>query len=255
MSEPDAFSPLFTALILAAGRGERMRPLTDTCPKPLLKVHGKPLLQYWVEKLEHAGATRIVLNTAWLGEQLDGFAQTWSQTARQARLVLSREGLDFGHALETAGGIARALPMLAAQARDVFWVVAGDVFAPDFMPTAEAVQRFSASGLLAHLWLVPNPAHKPEGDFGITADGRACLGDGANGVRHTFSTIALYRRAFFEPPWCEIEPGNPSGLVLPLRPLLERGINAGQVSASLYTGRWTDVGTPERLTALNAQAY
>lgn len=243
-----------TALVLAAGRGERMRPLTDTCPKPLLHVHGKPLLQHWIEKLERAGTTDIVLNTAWLGEQIDAFAQAWPQRPGCARLQLSSEGRDFGHALETAGGIARALPLLATQADTPFWVVAGDVFAPDFVPSLQSVQQFSAAGQLAHLWLVPNPAHKPEGDFGIDAEGLASLGSGADGRRHTFSTVALYRRAFFESPWCPIAPGNPQGLALPLRPLLERAIAAGQVGASLYTGRWTDVGTPERLAALNAIA-
>lgn len=242
------------ALILAAGRGERMRPLTDVCPKPMLKVHGKPLLQYWVEALERAGVRAITLNTAWLGEQIEAFAQSWPTPPEHARLHVSAEGRDFARALETAGGIARALPLLAAQPDGVFWVVAGDVFAPDFVPSAQAVREFADSGLLAHLWLVPNPAHKPQGDFGITAQARVCLGPGADGLRHTFSTVALYRRAFFEPPWCDIAPGNPQGVALPLRPLLERAMAAGQVGGTLYQGRWTDVGTPERLSQLNAQA-
>lgn len=246
--------PTVRALILAAGRGERMRPLTDHTPKPLLQVGGKPLLQAWVEALERAGVGQIVLNTAWLGEQVEAFARDWPQGPGRARLQVSPEGRDFGRALETAGGIARALPLLAPQAGDVFWVVAGDVHAPDLVPEAAAVQRFVASGRLAQLWLVPNPRHKPEGDFGIGADGLARLEPGADGRRHTFSTMALYQRAFFERPWCEIAPGNPQGEVLPLRPLLERGIAAGQVGAELFDGRWVDVGTPERLAALNARA-
>ncbi|MDO5290375.1 MAG: nucleotidyltransferase family protein [Pseudomonadota bacterium] len=254
------------ALILAAGRGERMRPLTDHTPKPLLPVQGRPLLQWWVDALQAGGVPRIVINTAWLGGQIEDYfkSQKGHLRALDARkqlsiqeqkatpaLCFSSEGRDFGHALETAGGIARALPWLAPQAQDVFWVVAGDIFAPGFVFTAEAAQRFAASGKLAHLWLVPNPAHHPQGDFGLGADGLALNDAPPGGVRHTFSTVGLYRRALFAPPWCDIAPGNPQGVAAPLAPLLRRAIAAGQVSAELYTGAWTDVGTPERLAALN----
>jgi len=236
------------ALILAAGRGERMRPLTDHCPKPLLPVQGKPLLQWWIEALRRGGVAQIVVNTAWLGEQIEAHCQG---LADGPPIRCSAEGRDFGYALETAGGIARALPLLAPGADDVFWVLAGDVFAPDFAITPQAVQRFVQSGRLAHLWLVPNPPHNPGGDFAIDAGGQALNQAPADGVRHTFSTIALYRRALFEPPWCDILPGNPQGTAAPLAPLLRRAIDAGQVSAELYAGVWTDVGTPERLAALN----
>ena len=115
-----------------------------------------------------------------------------------------------------------------------------------------AAERFADSGRLAHLWLVPNPPHNPKGDFAIGADGLALNEAPVHGIRSTFSTIALYRRQLFEPPWCDILPGNPQGTAAPLAPLLRRAIAAGEVSAELYTGPWTDVGTPERLAALNA---
>ena len=247
------------ALILAAGRGERMRPLTDTCPKPLLAVHGRPLLQWWVDALTQGGVAEIVINTAWLGEKIeDYFGRQRTPDKREqlsnqefTGLRFSAEGRDFGYALETAGGIARALPLLAPRADSVFWVLAGDIFAPDFAISADAAQRFAASGRLAHLWLVPNPAHKPQGDFAVGADGEALNDAPPGGARHTFSTIALYRRALFEPPWCDILPGNPQGTAAPLAPLLRKAIAAGRVSAELYTGAWTDVGTPERLAQLN----
>ena len=247
------------ALILAAGRGERMRPLTDSCPKPLLRVRGQPLLQWWVDALTRGGVHEVVVNTAWLGDQIeDHFGlkctpDVREQLSNQELIVrCSTEGRDFGYALETAGGIARALPLLAPQADDVFWVMAGDIYAPAFTIRPEAAQRFAASGRLAHLWLVPNPPHNPMGDFAIGADGLALNDAPEGGQRHTFSTVALYRRALFEPPWCDILPGNPQGTAAPLAPLLRRAIAAGQVSAELYAGPWTDVGTPERLAQLNA---
>jgi len=158
----------------------------------------------------------------------------------------SHEAQDFGYALETAGGIARALPLLG----EAFWVLAGDVFAPNFDFTAEAEARFLASDRLAHLWLVPNPPHNPLGDFGLSPEGLAL--NTAAGERWTFSTIALYRRALFEPPWCTILPGNPQGTASPLATLLRHAMDAGRVSAEVYAGGWTDVGTPERLAQLNA---
>ena len=128
-------------------------------------------------------------------------------------------------------------------------MLAGDVYAPDFVFGQDSVDRFVASGRLAHLWLVPNPPHNPRGDFGLSADGRAL--NTADGERFTYSTIGLYRRELFEPPWCETIPGNPQGTAAPLAPLLRQAMDAGHVSAELYTGPWTDVGTPERLEELN----
>ncbi len=245
------------ALILAAGRGERMRPLTDTCPKPLLKVRGKALIDWHVQALLKGGFTDLVINTAWLGEQLPAHFEAFSRyqiglqpneyVREQLSISYSHEGVDFGGALETAGGIARALPRLV-KPNGVFWVLAGDVFAPGFAFTQAAVERFTASGKLAHLWLVQNPAHNPKGDFGVSANGLALnLPSDSTEPRYTFSTIALYRRAFFD----SLPFGNPQGVKAPLAPLLRAAISNSQVSAELYTGAWTDVGTPERLAQLN----
>jgi N-acetyl-alpha-D-muramate 1-phosphate uridylyltransferase len=240
---------LAQAMVLAAGRGERMRPLTDSTPKPLLCVRGQPLMQWPMQALARGGFTRQLINTAWLGEALPahfGDQVAWPDLP-VVHLSYSHEGRDFGHALETAGGIVRALPQLA----EVFWVVAGDVFAPDFVFTAEAVQRFGASPALAHLWLVPNPAHNPGGDFGLSASGQVLnLPKGAPGCDHTFSTIALYKRAFFAD--FGLPAGNPQGAALELAPLLRAAMDRGQVTGEVYAGDWTDVGTPERLAQLNA---
>ena len=229
------------AMILAAGRGERMRPLTDATPKPLLEVQGRALMQWPMEALASGGFTELVINTAWLGEQIP---ERFGARYQDSTLSYSHEGRDFGGALETAGGIVRALPLLG----DIFWVIAGDVFAPDFLFTQLAVDRFASSGRLAHLWLVPNPAHNLKGDFGIGADG-AALNDAAQ--KYTFSTIALYRSELFAPPYCAIPPGNAQGVKAALAPLLRTAMIAGHVSAEMYTGQWTDVGTPDRLRDLN----
>ena len=239
------------ALILAAGRGERMRPLTDTTPKPLLEVRGKPLMQWHMEALARGGCTDLVVNTAWLGAKISshfGLQRTVDERSALS-ISYSDEQADFGGALETAGGIARALPLLQAGGHDAFWLVAGDVYAPDFVFDPAAVQRFAASGALAHLWLVPNPAHNPRGDFGISPEGLAL--NQSDGERYTYSTIGLYRAALFAEPFCAIPQGNPAGIKAPLAPLLRRAMDEGRVGASLYTGRWTDVGTPERLAELN----
>jgi MurNAc alpha-1-phosphate uridylyltransferase len=252
-------------MLLAAGRGERMRPLTDTTPKPLLPVRGKPLMQWHLEALGRGGFHRVVVNTAWLGEQIaDYFKPDAGRQPASAPLDLhySHEGQDFGGALETAGGIARALPLLCptdatGPHAEVFWVLAGDVFVPGFEFSQAAVDRFVASGQLAHLWLVPNPAHNPKGDFGLSAQpgDRAALAlnlpQDDPQPRYTYSTIGLYRSALFAPPWCDIAAGNATGVKAPLAPLLRAAMAQGQVSAELYTGNWTDVGTPERLQALN----
>ena len=248
------------AMILAAGRGERMRPLTDACPKPLLAARGKPLMQWTLEALLTAGVRSVTVNTAWLGQQIEDAFRS-ERLARIARscgvqenvqLRFSREGDDFGRALETAGGIARALPLIPPGPDGAFWAAAGDVYAPDFAFAAQEAECFLRSGRLAHLWLVPNPPHHPQGDFGISPEGLALDAPGAGGARHTFSAIALYRRELFVPPWCAIPPGNPQGLAAPLAPLLRHAMAAGRVGAQLYTGAWTDVGTPERLAQINA---
>ncbi|WP_300557845.1 nucleotidyltransferase family protein [Limnohabitans sp. Rim8] len=236
------------AMVLAAGRGERMRPLTDHIPKPMLQVRGQPLMQWPMQALARGGFVRQLVNTAWLGEKIPahfGERITWAGLP-EVEIAYSHEGQDFGHALETAGGIVRALPHLA----EVFWVVAGDVFAPDFVFAPGSVRRFAASTALAHLWLVPNPAHNPSGDFGLSASGQILnLAKGSVGCDHTFSTIALYKRSFFA--GCGLLPGNPDGVALALAPLLRAAMDRGLVTGEVYAGDWTDVGTPERLAQLN----
>jgi MurNAc alpha-1-phosphate uridylyltransferase len=277
------------AMVLAAGRGERMRPLTDHTPKPLLPLRGQPLMQWTLARMAQAGVAQAMVNTGWLGEQIaaryadqdaphdatHGAARSAVPEAANAppisapqtntqqastppnalpQLHFSHEVRDFGHALETAGGIARALPWLqAADARGLFWLAAGDVFVPEFDFGAAAVARFAHGNDLAHLWLVPNPAHNPRGDFVLNDAGRVLPDDAPDATalpRHTYSTIGLFRCALFEAPWCDIAPGNPAGSSAPLAPLLRRAIAAGRVSGQLYSGSWTDVGTPERLAAL-----
>ena len=238
-------------MVLAAGRGERMRPLTDHTPKPLLSVRGQALMRWHLQALAKAGVSRVVINTAWLGEQIPqalGEALHGPEGS-ELQLRYSHEGQDFGRALETAGGIVRALPQLD----EVFWVVAGDVFAPNMVFTQPAVARFAASAALAHLWLVPNPTHNPGGDFGLSAAGQVLnLPKGSPDCAYTFSTVALYKKAFFAD--CGLPPGNPEGVALSLAPLLRAAMDLGQVSGEVYAGDWTDVGTPQRLAQLNGSS-
>lgn len=247
------------AMVLAAGRGERMRPLTDSTPKPLLPVQGKPLMQWTLEALARGGFRDVLINTAWLGELIPAhFGEEFTPPPdgltggprSTLALCYSNEGADFGVALETAGGIVRALPQLA----DVFWVAAGDVFAPQFAFAQDAMARFTASGRLAHLWLVANPPHNLYGDFGIALDGSAVSRPAEGETTYTFSTIGLYRTEFFSAPRCEIPPGNAAGVKAALAPMLRAAMAEGLVSAEVYEGAWTDVGTPQRLVALNAPA-
>jgi MurNAc alpha-1-phosphate uridylyltransferase len=268
---PNSLNQPAQAMLLAAGRGERMRPLTDTTPKPLLQVRGKPLLWYPLNALALADVNAVVINTGWLGEQIEpalglrftpnlepGHVQP-SMAANKLQLRYSHEGRGAGEALETAGGIVRALPMLA----DVFWVAAGDIYAPEFEFSSEAYGRFKASACLAHIWLVPNPTHNASGDFGMSeqglalnlpkphqANGSSSAGFAAQTL-FTFSTIALYKRAFFEAVWCTIPSGNPDGVKAPLAAMLRAAMDQSLVSASIYKGLWVDVGTPERLAQLN----
>lgn len=239
-------NPPVKAMILAAGRGERMRPLTDDCPKPLLKVRGMALIDWHVDALARGGVHELVVNTAWLGEQISSHLDLLRNTGGREKLSFSysHEGDDFGYALETAGGIARALPLLG----EVFWLLAADVYVPGFEFSAQAVSRFIAGGKLAHLWLVPNPPHNPHGDFGLDESGLALnLPAGDPAPRYTYSTIGLYRRELFD----SLPFGNSQGLAVALAPLLRAAMDRRQVSAELYGGAWTDVGTPARLAELN----
>jgi N-acetyl-alpha-D-muramate 1-phosphate uridylyltransferase len=239
-------TPLATAMILAAGRGERMRPLTDTCPKPMLIVRGKSLIQWHVEALALQGNTDIACNTAWLGSLIQQGLADGSQFKTQ--IQYSHEGSDFGHALETAGGIIRALPMLA----DSFWIVAGDVFVPSFEFSKLAFERFAASQMQAHIFLVPSPAHNAKGDFGLSERGLALnLPKDSAEPKWTYSTIGLYKKSFFDEALTGIPAGNPHGIRAALAPLLRTWMSKSLVSAEIFTGAWTDVGTPERLQELN----
>ncbi len=214
------------AMILAAGRGERMRPLTDRCPKPLLRVRGKPLIEHHVERLAMAGIGRIVINLAWLGSMIRDYLGDGARYG--VTLTYSDE---VPRALETAGGIFRALPHLVP---GPFLVVNGDVFT-DF-PFARAALNTDRD---AHLVLVPNPPQHSGGDFGL--EHGLALPSAAE--QFTFSGIAVFREQFFE---------NCVDGAFPLKPLLVRSMVAGRCSAELYSGIWEDVGTAQRLQALNA---
>ncbi len=226
------------AIVLAAGRGERMRPLSDRTPKPLLEVHGKPLIAWHLEALAAAGVREVVVNTDWLEAQI---VDALGDGARfGVRIHYSMEGRDHGGALETAGGIAKALPLLG----DAFWVVSADVYAPDFRFSVDAAEEFVASGRLGRLWLVPNPHFHPRGDFGLGADGLG-LADttGPDGQRWTYANIALLRAEMFS----AIAPGTKA----PLAPLLYAGMRERRIGVEVWRGPWANVGTPEQLAELN----
>ncbi len=230
------------AIVLAAGRGERMRPLTDHTPKPLLAVRGKPLIEWHLQALAAGGVREVVVNTAWLEERI---VQTLGDGSRFGLAIhYSMEGRDHGGALETAGGIATALPWLANGRDDAFWVVSADIFAPGFRFDAANAQRFAAGEQLAHLWLVPNPPFHPQGDFGLDAQGFG-LADapGPDGQRWTYANFALCRAALFD--------GIAPGTRAPLGPLLYAGMRERRITGEVYAGEWENVGTPAQLQALN----
>lgn len=230
------------ALIACAGRGERMRPLSDHTPKPLLTVRGKPLVVWHLEALARAGVREVVINTAWLEEQ---FPATLGDGSRWGlRLHYAMEGRDWGGALETAGGIANALPHLVQQPNDPFWFVSGDVFLPGFAFDAEAVASFLNSEDWAHLWLTENAPHHPLGDFGLDDRGRVhSRALGYTGPCRTWASIGLMRPALVE--------GLKAGERQALRPWLERAIEHRRLSAQPLVTPWVDVGSVERLHALN----
>lgn len=217
------------AMILAAGRGERMRPLTDFTPKPLLKVGGKPLIVWHLERLAQAGFKEVVINHAHLGEQIEqalGNGSLWSM-----HIHYSPEK----QALETAGGIANALPLLGEQP---FLVVNGDIYTEmDFAPLANLAHSLSPN--LAHLLMVDNPPQHPQGDFAIV-DGRLCE---SGATKLTFSGVGVYHPRLFA--------GVGHGQAAKLAPLLREAMAEQRAMATYYAGVWHDIGTPERLHNLD----
>lgn len=220
------------AMILAAGRGERMRPLTDTTPKPLIEVAGRPLIEHHVAALKSAGITDFVVNLGWLGERLRAHLGDGARLG--VRIAYSEEGWP---AMETGGGVFQALPLLGPEP---FLLANGDVYAD--LDWAALVARAGAQPPreLAHLVLVPNPAHNRRGDFGLAAD-RVVI-DSAE--RHTYSGLAILRPELF---------AEARGGAFPLAPLLRAAIERRQVGGELFQGRWSDVGTPERLALLEQE--
>jgi len=229
------------AMILAAGRGERMRPLTDTCPKPLLKVAGKPLIEHHIEKLMSIGITEIIINLAWLGKQIEtyfGDGRKWG-----VNIAYSNEG---DCALETAGGILKALPLLSGnEEQPYFLVVNGDIYT-DFdyqgLPT-------DLDGKLAHLWLVENPEHNLNGDFVVVENMLANKEAYPNKETLTFSGISMYHRDFFNN--IDLAKESAPSKKISLAPLIKAQADLKKVSAEKLDAFWTDVGTPERLIQLN----
>ena len=226
-------------MILAAGRGERMRPLTDHTPKPLLVVGGKPLIVWHIERLCAAGFTHIVINHAHLGPQIE--AALGNGAAFGVSIAYSREV----SALETAGGIATALPLIDDE---VFLVVNGDIYCEyDFSRLAGPMARLAAGHDQAHLVLVDNPPQHPKGDFVLDAGRLHNPGSrlSAHDAPLTFSGIGVYHRALFADTLV--------GEKAPLAPLLRRAIDAGRASGEHFGGHWVDVGTPARLAALDGE--
>ncbi len=214
------------AMILAAGRGERMRPLTDSRPKPLLEVGGRSLIEHHLDRLAAAGFTEVVINHAWLGDQIEAALGDGRRYGVRLRYSPEAPG-----GLETGGGIFQALPVLGARP---FLVVNGDTWLDHPLRGLGL-----AAGDLAHLVLVDNPPHHPAGDFGLRA-GRVV----AQTPTLTFSGLGVYDPELFAP----CRPGR-----FPLAPLLREALAAGRVSGEHHRGAWSDVGTPARLAALQVQ--
>lgn len=216
------------AILLAAGRGERMRPLTDTTPKPLLPVQGKALIEWHIERLVKANITHVVINHAWLGQQIIDYLGDGQRYG--IHIQYSAEST----ALETASGIKKALPLLGP---NPFLVISSDIWTSwDAQHAHEMATRLQQQHALAHLLLVTNPDHHPNGDFGLVGN-LIQKADKLN--RFTYSGIGVYTNAFFD--------AVPADLPTPLREPLHQAIARQQVLGSVYSGQWVDVGTPERL--------
>jgi len=226
-------------LLLAAGRGERMRPLTDDLPKPLLKINNKSLLQWHLEALSMAGVKDIVINHAWLGRKIEDALTDGSRF--NVHIRYSPEGT----ALETAGGIRKALPLL--QPSDYFLVINGDVFCPGFpierLMGVLATMQNTQNAPLAHLVMVPNPTQHPDGDFYLRHSEVTEI-NSLEAEKLTFSGIGIYHKALFQ----DLELGSPAKLA----PMLRTAMRDNKVSGEKYLGPWHDVGTPQRLQELNA---
>jgi len=220
-----------TAMILAAGFGTRMRPLTNHTPKPMLAVAGMPLIEHHVRKLVAAGFERIVINHAYLGEQIEAHLQDGQ--ALGCRIVYSHEP----QALETGGGIFNALPILSECGDDIFCVINGDVWLDlDY----HTLQQHQLKGL-AHLWLVPNPPHNLSGDFVLAGD-QVKTKQHDDDTAFTFSGVSILHKALFD----DCQAG-----AFKLAPLLKHAMGKQQVSGQIYQGYWLDVGTPQRLNELD----
>jgi len=226
------------AMILAAGRGERMRPLTDHCPKPLLKVADKPLIEHHINNLVANGITDIVINLAWLGEKIVDYLQDGHRFG--ANISYSRE---TSGALETAGGIIKALPLLTDDSNAPFLVVNGDIYCDYNFSCLPELAKHE----LAHIFLVDNPEHNLTGDFFISGGeviNPSSRGNSEqNNKSYTVSGIVLYRPEFFN--------ASLSDEVARLATLLRNSADNQQLSGSILNCRWVDVGTPERLAQLN----
>lgn len=231
------------AMILAAGRGERMRPLTDHTPKPLLEAGGRALIVWHIERLVTAGITELVINHAHLGAQIEHALGDGSRFG--ARIQYSPEAL----ALETAGGIANALPILTEIEGAPFAVINGDIYCDyDFSRLPACAEKLLANGDTAHLVLVDNPVHHPKGDFCLDGNRILTTNDQrltTNDSLLTFSGIGVYHPCLFS--------GIARGSVAPLAPLLREQIALGKVSGEHHKGVWVDVGTPQRLNELDIQ--
>jgi MurNAc alpha-1-phosphate uridylyltransferase len=212
-------------MILAAGEGRRMRPFTDSLPKPLIEVDGKPLLAFHLERLVAAGFTDIVVNASYFSEQIEAFCGDGSRWGCHVKVVVEPKPL------ETAGGILNALPLLGDEP---FAVVNGDVFT--HYPF-EQLRRHDLKNDLAHLVMIPNPTHHPEGDFQLS-ETRIVE---AQTSRTTFSGLSVMSPRLF----AGLAPGK-----LALRPVLDQAITLKRVSGELFSGLWSDVGTPDRLRNL-----
>ena len=223
------------AMILAAGRGERMRPLTDHTPKPLLPVAGRPMIEWHLRALAAAGVREVVINTAWLEAQFPAALGDGSRWGLQ--IHYSAEGRDHGGALETAGGIAAAQHLLG----DCFWLVSGDVVAPGFSFDLAAGQGFADSPDDAHLWLVPNPDFHAAGDFALR-NGRVLRPPAGQARPLTYANLALLRRRLV----AGVRPGQKA----PLGPLLFDSAAAGRLGGERLTGDWHNLGTAAQWAAL-----